>query len=110
MWVLGFLPESSVLAPGCSHQCSPPHNVTKSGIQLFWRPATRWGKGARTSVQRPNSPTDNQWARPFKAVFQGCIGRGRELQVETIVSSDSHLKIGHEVVSIIELNTVTLQF
>lgn len=44
-------------------------------------------KEGRLFVQRPTSPTDSPWARPFKGEFQGCRGRGRGLQAETVQSA-----------------------
>ena len=49
-------------------------------------------------MSKGHLPTNNQWARAFKAEFQGCIGRGRRLHADIAVSSNSHLEISYTVV------------
>ena len=64
-----------------------------------WQPWTeRWGVGwAGMPIQRPNLPGDSQGARAFIDRVRGLL-HGAITWRNSIVSSDSHLEIGHAVV------------
>lgn len=51
-----------------------------------------------THVQRPIVPLLIRGVKAFKGEFQGCIGRGKRLHADTVVSSNSHLENNYTVV------------